>query len=66
MEIEVEPMQQPVRRKVGRTPTPRQRLAQLEDMISFVQKNAYGALARAEGDYFPVRKVVGGTRPPQF
>ena len=63
MKIKAEPMQQPVRKRVGRPPTLSQRLAIVEDLLGFVQKYAPGALTRAEGDYFPVRKTVGRSRP---
>ena len=62
MKAEIEPMQQPVRKVVGRPPTVSQRLAHLEDLTGFLRKHAHGAFARAEGDYFPIRKVVGRPR----
>jgi hypothetical protein len=63
MKVEIEPLQQPVRKVVGRPPTMSRRLAHLEDMTGFLKKHAHGTFARAEGDYFPVRKVVGRPRP---
>lgn len=62
MEPGAEPMQQPVRKRVGRQPTISRRLAHLEDLAGFLRKHAHGALARAEGDYFPLRKGVGRPR----
>jgi hypothetical protein len=62
MKAQIEPMQQPVRKVVGRPPTVSQRLAHLEDLTGFLKKYAHGSLARAEGDYFPIRKVVGHSR----
>jgi hypothetical protein len=56
----VEPMQQPVRKVVGRPPSASQRLALLEEFNRFVEKHArHGIPPKPEGDYFPVRKVVG-------
>jgi len=63
MSHEVEPMQQPVRKAVGRPATAGQRLARAEDMADFLHKYAPKALTRTEGDYFPVRKTVGRPRP---
>jgi hypothetical protein len=59
---EVEPMQQPIRKIVVRPRTPGQQLVTLEGMIAFVKSYASDALARSEGDYFPVRKAVGKPR----
>ncbi len=55
-------MQQPVRKVVGRSPTMSKRLAHLEDLTRFLKQHAHGALTRAEGNYFPVRKTVGRPR----
>ena len=55
-------MQQPVHKVVGRPLTMSQRLAHLEDLIAFIKKFAPEALANREGDYYPVRKVVGRPR----
>ena len=65
MDFEVEPLQQPIRKAVGRPAGPSEQLARVEDMLAFVQKYAARALTRAEGDYFPVRKAVGRSRPKQ-
>ena len=62
MSIRVEPMQQPIRKAVGRPLSATARLACVEEMRTFVQNYAAGALARTEGDYFPVRKTVGRPR----
>jgi hypothetical protein len=62
VKAEIEPMQQPVWKVVGRRPTVSQRLAHLEDLTAFLKQHAHGAFAKAEGDYFPVRKVVGRPR----
>jgi hypothetical protein len=62
MKAEIEPMQQPVRKAVGRLPTVSQRLAHLEDLTAFLKQHAHGAFAKAEGEYFPIRKVVGHPR----
>jgi hypothetical protein len=62
MKPEIEPMQQVVRKVVGRPPTASQRLAQLEELTVFLKKHAHESLARAEGDYFPIRKTVGRLR----
>ena len=58
----VEPMQQPIRKTVGHPPSVSRRLAHLEDLAGFLKKHAHGAFARAEGDYFPLRKAVGRPR----
>lgn len=55
-------MQQPIRKAVGRPPTPRQRLRQVEEMGRFVRKFANDAIKRTESDAFPVRKAVGRSR----
>jgi hypothetical protein len=62
MNAKIEPMQQPVRKVVGRPLTTSGRLAHLQDLAGFLKKHAHGALARAEGDYFPIRKTVGRPR----
>jgi hypothetical protein len=59
----VEPLQQPVRKAVGRPATERQRLVCVEELVAFVNKYAPGSLKRVEGDRFPVRKAVGRPRP---
>jgi hypothetical protein len=65
MKTEIEPMQQPVRKVVGPPADASKRLSQLEDLNSFLNKYAHGALSKSEGDYFPVRKVVGRRRHRQ-
>ena len=62
MKAQIEPMQQPVRKVVGRPLTVSKQLVLLEDLTDFIKKHAHGALAKTEGDYFPVRKVVGRPR----
>jgi hypothetical protein len=62
MNAKIEPMQQPVHRVVGSPLTISRRLAHLEDLAGFLKKRAHGSLARAEGDYFPIRKTVGRPR----
>ena len=59
----VEPLQQPVRRAVGRPATALLRLACVEELVIFVQKYAPGTLERAERDDYPVRKAVGRAHP---
>ena len=59
MEIEVEPMQQPIRKMVGRRRDPKQMLTLLHHMQLFAAKITQGRELIREGDYFPVRKVVG-------
>jgi hypothetical protein len=65
MKVEVEPMQQPARKVVGRTPTVSQQLSHLEDLTTFLKKHAHESFAKAEGDYFPIRKIVGRPRRGQ-
>jgi hypothetical protein len=62
MVYEAEPMQQPIRKAVGRPPTPRLRLWRIEQLGSFVRKFAHEALTRTEPDAFRVRKAVGRPR----
>ena len=62
MKAEIEPMQQPVRKVVGRFPKTSNHLVRLEQLIAFLKKFAPEALANREGDYYPVRKVVGRPR----
>jgi hypothetical protein len=61
MKVEIEPMQQPVRKVVGRPIAMSKRLANVEDLNRLIKKHAHGSFA-PEGDYFPVRKVVGRPR----
>jgi hypothetical protein len=55
-------MQQPIRKTVGKPLTPSQQLAASEEFAKLIQKHAHGTSILPEGDYFPVRKVVGRTR----
>ena len=61
MAIEFEPLQQPIRKVVGRPATLSQRFVRPEELIAFCQKFAHEALARTEPDYFTLRKIVGQT-----
>lgn len=65
MKMETEPMQQPVRKAVGRPADASKRLSQIEDLQRFLTKYAHGTLSKSEGDYFPVRKIVGRPRSAQ-
>ena len=62
MKAEIEPMQQPVHKVVGRPLNMSRRLALLEDLAGFLKKHAHGSFAKAGGDYFPIRKTVGRPR----
>ena len=62
MKNRFEPMQQPIRKVVGRPLTISQQLVNLEDLANFVERHTHGSPVRAEGDYFPVRKTVGQPR----
>jgi hypothetical protein len=57
MKIEVEPMQQPVRKMVGRFPPGSNPLRRLEQLNAFVFKFAKNEFPA--GEQFPVRKTVG-------
>jgi hypothetical protein len=59
MNIQVEPLQQPIRKLVGRPRDPRQVLNRLHDLQLFARNITQGRELIREGDYFPVRKVVG-------
>ena len=59
MNVEVEPMQQPIRRIVGRPRDPTRVLTLLFEMQVFARNLTQGRELILEGDYFPVRKVVG-------
>jgi len=61
MKVEIEPMQQPVHKVVGRPISISKRLANVEDLNRLIKKHAHGSFA-SDGDYFPVRKVVGRPR----
>jgi hypothetical protein len=52
-------MQQPIRKIVGRPPDPRQVLTRLYDLQIFARNITRGRELIREGDYFPVRKIVG-------
>jgi len=52
-------MQQPIRKIVGRPHDPRRVLTLLYEMQVFARKLTQGRELIREGDYFPVRKVVG-------
>ena len=60
--IEIEPMQQPIRKVVGRPLTMYRQLTNLEELAGFLKKHAHGSLTRTEGDYFPIQKTVGRPR----
>jgi hypothetical protein len=62
MKVEIEPMQQPVHKVVGRPISMSQRLANVEDLNRLMKQHAHGSVSRAEEDYFPVRKTVGRPR----
>jgi len=59
MTFEVEPMQQPIRRIVGRPRDNKNLLTRLYHLQLFARKITQGRELIREGDYFPVRKVVG-------
>jgi hypothetical protein len=61
MAYEVEPLQQPIHKVVGRPPTPRLRLWRVEQMVRFLRQHAHEPI-RTEPDAFPIRKVVGQPR----
>jgi hypothetical protein len=52
-------MQQPARKMVGRPLTMSRRLAHLAGLAGFLKKHVPESLARSEGEYFPVRMIVG-------
>ena len=58
MNAKIEPMQQPVHKVVGSPPTISRRLAHLQDLAGFLKKHAHASLARAEGDYFPIERLL--------
>lgn len=62
MKPEIEPMQQPVRKVVGRPISMSKRLANVDALNRLIKKHVHGSFAQPEGDYFPVRKVVGRPR----
>jgi hypothetical protein len=62
MKVEIEPMQQPVHKAVGRPISMSQRLANVEDLNRLIKQHTHAAFAQPAEDYFPVRKVVGRPR----
>ncbi|MGZ8940050.1 MAG: hypothetical protein ACXW32_12630 [Limisphaerales bacterium] len=54
-------MQQPIRKTVGRALTAEKKLAHMEDLTQFLKTHVEGAFTGVEGEYYPVRKVVGRT-----
>ena len=62
MKIEIEPVQQPIHKVVGRFPPNSNPLRRLEQLNAFIKKFTPKALMNREGDYYPVRKVVGRPR----
>jgi hypothetical protein len=62
MKTKVEPMQQAVRKIVGRPPVISRRLAHLEDLAAFLIKHSHEAITRHERELVPVRKIVGRPR----
>ena len=59
MAIEAEPMQQPIRRIVGRPRDNKNLLTRLYHLQLFARKITQDRELIREGDYFSVRKVVG-------
>jgi hypothetical protein len=57
--FEVEPMQQPIRRIVGRPRDNKNLLTRLYHLQLFARKITQDRELIREGDYFPVRKAVG-------
>lgn len=62
MKPQIEPMQQPIHKVVGRFPPKSNPLVRLEQLIAFLKKVAPEALANRESDYYPVMKTVGRPR----
>jgi hypothetical protein len=62
MKAQIEPMQQPVRKVVGHRNNTIHNLARLEQLNAFLKKFAPQALINREGDFYPVKKVVGRPR----
>jgi len=62
MDYEAEPMQQLIRKAVGRPSTPRLQLLRAEQLANFVRKFAHKSFERGEQNFFPVRKAVGRSR----
>jgi hypothetical protein len=60
MKAEIEPMQQPVRKVVGRFPATSNQLVRLEQLNAFIFKFAKNEFPA--GELFPVRKTVGRPR----
>ena len=59
MSFDVEPLQQPIRKIVGRPRDPKRVLTRLHHLQVFARKLTQGRELIREGDYFAVRKVVG-------
>jgi len=59
MIVQVEPMQQPIRKIVGRPRDPKTLLTRLYHLQAFARHITQQRDLIREGDYFPVRKVVG-------
>ena len=59
MILEVEPMQQPIRKSVGHPHDPRDILTRLYHLQTFARNITQGRELIREGDYFAVRKAVG-------
>ncbi len=57
--IEVEPLQQTIRKVVGRPRDPKRILTRLHHLQVFARNLTQDRELIREGDYFPVRKVVG-------
>jgi hypothetical protein len=60
MKAQIEPMQQPVRKVVGRRNKAVHNLARLEQLNAFIYKFAKNEFPA--GEFFPIRKTVGRTR----
>jgi hypothetical protein len=60
MKAEIEPMQQPIRKVVGRFPKTSNHLVRLEQLNAFIYKFAKNEFP--PGELFPVRKTVGRPR----
>jgi len=61
MNNEIDPMQQPVRKLVGRRRDPKEVLTRLYHLQLFARRLTQDRELIRERDYFPVRKVVGGS-----
>jgi hypothetical protein len=61
MKVEIEALQQPVRKVVGRFPAGSNPLIRLEQLNAFIFKFAKNEFPA--GELFPIRKTVGRPRP---